>query len=135
MLGRYGQTTSLDAAKAAGPRMSMEGLHPMTDDKRRSRNGYGRVMQVKSLIEHDQAATRFVLTARGRAVLATMLGGSDERESSAQSRKLRSTRRIGALQVLAIMGAGDYRRPQDHVPSEGSVDDGGALHQIHFCLP
>jgi hypothetical protein len=27
--------------------MSMEGLHSMTDDKRRTRNGYGRVMLVK----------------------------------------------------------------------------------------
>jgi hypothetical protein len=39
-----------------------------------------RMMQVKSLIERDQAATRFVLTEQGRAVLATMLGGSGKRE-------------------------------------------------------
>jgi hypothetical protein len=34
-----------------------------------------RMMQVKSLIERDQAATHFVLTEQGQAVLAAMLGG------------------------------------------------------------
>jgi hypothetical protein len=33
-------------------------------------------MQVKSLIERDQAVTRFVLTKRGKAVLTALLGGS-----------------------------------------------------------
>jgi hypothetical protein len=32
-------------------------------------------MQVKSLIERDQKATRFVLTEEGRAVLAALLAG------------------------------------------------------------
>ena len=35
-----------------------------------------RTMQVKSLIERDQAVTRFVLTKRGKAVLTALLGGS-----------------------------------------------------------
>jgi hypothetical protein len=35
-----------------------------------------RTMQVKGLIERDQAATRLVLTEQGQAVLTAMLGGA-----------------------------------------------------------
>ena len=34
-------------------------------------------LMVLGLIERDQAATRFVLTEQGRAVLAAMLGGEN----------------------------------------------------------
>jgi hypothetical protein len=36
-------------------------------------------MMVRGLIERDQAASRFVLTEQGRAVLAAMLGTSVQR--------------------------------------------------------
>jgi len=36
-------------------------------------------MMVRGLIERDQAASRFVLTVQGQAVLAAMLGSSNNR--------------------------------------------------------
>jgi hypothetical protein len=42
-----------------------------------------RTMQVKSLIERDPGATRFVLTELGRAVLAALLGGPAQKKSPA----------------------------------------------------
>jgi hypothetical protein len=36
-------------------------------------------MMVRNLIERDPGAARFVLTEQGRAVLAALLGGSEQR--------------------------------------------------------
>jgi hypothetical protein len=40
-------------------------------------------MMVRCLIERDQAASRFALTEQGRAVLAALLGGSEQKRSPA----------------------------------------------------
>jgi hypothetical protein len=37
-------------------------------------------MMVRGLIERDQAASRFALTEQGRAVLAALLGGSEQKK-------------------------------------------------------
>jgi hypothetical protein len=40
-------------------------------------------MMVRGLIERDQAASRFMLTEQGRAVLAALLDGSEQKKSPA----------------------------------------------------